>query len=1066
MNGAIGWFARNSVAANVLMALLIAGGLLTVPTIRQEVFPSIELDIITVSVSYPGASPKEVEEAICVRVEQALRGIQGAKRIRSSASEGHGRVIVELLAGEDVERRLNDIRGRVDGIDTFPESAKAPIVSQGEFRFQVLDIAVSGHVDELTLKRIGQRTRDEIAALPGVTDAELIAARPYEVSIEMSEQNLRRYGLTFDEVARAVSRSSLDLPGGTLRTASGEILLRTRGQAYSAAEFAAITLIARADGTRLTLGDVASVVDGFRESDQRTQFDEEPAVIVQVFRVGDQSALEISRQVKIYMEHARLALPAGVSLTLAQDDSRFLRSRLDTLTGNAQSGFALVLLVLALFLRLRLAFWVSVGVPISFLGALWMLPSMDISINLISLVGFIVVLGIVVDDAIIIGENVHASQSDGRSRLEAAIAGARGVATPVTFGVLTTAAAFAPMLFVPGPMGRIARVIPIIVCACLFFSLIESLFVLPAHLAHGKADDDPQQRMRLSQWWRGVQDRIAAALDGFISNVYRPALEVVLEWRYVALSAGVAIMLVTAGLIGGGWIRFVFQPDVESDVMVAYVSMPEGTPVEVTERAVARLARAARTVDEGASAAGEGDAFTHLTTSVGHQPYRQKQASGPAAFEKAAATGGHLGEVQIEVAPEDGRDVTVAELVRRWRQQTGQIPGTEELTFNATLISAGSALAIQLTGTDLPALRMAARDVKQRLAHYPGVIDLSDSFRGGKQELELQLLPSAGALGLSLEDLARQIRQAFYGHEVQRIQRGSDDVRVMLRFPAAQRRSLSDLDNMRIRTADGAAVPFSAVASATLVDGYSTISRVDGRRVVTVSGGIDGNIANANEIVADLRSEHLQALAAAYPSVEFSFEGEQREQSEFLGSLVRGWMMAMLVIYALLAVPLRSYMQPFIIMAAIPFGLIGAVWGHVVMGHALSMFSMIGLVALSGVVVNDSLVLVDWVNRLRREGTPLQRAIRETGSSRFRAVMLTSLTTFAGLSPLLFERSVQAQMLIPMAISLAFGVIAATAITLFLVPASYLILEDLNRLVRGSTTEPEVSTASVGLAQS
>jgi len=1051
MNGAIGWFARNSVAANVLMALLVVGGLFTLPTIRQEVFPSIELDIITVSVAYPGASPQEIEDSICVRIEQALRGMQGTKRIRSSASEGQGRVIVELLAGEDADRRLNDIRGRVDGIDTFPESAKTPVVHQGEFRFQVLDVAVSGHVDELTLKRIGQRTRDEIANLPGVTDVELIAARPYEISIELSEQSLRRYGLTFDEVARAVSSSSLDLPGGTLRTASGEILLRTRGQAYDGDDFASIPLIARADGTQLTLGDVATVVDGFRESDQRTLFDEEPAVIVQVYRVGEQSALEISRQVKAYLQHASLSLPKGVSMTLAQDDSRFLRSRLETLTGNAQSGFALVLLVLALFLRLRLAFWVSVGVPISFLGTLWILPSMDISINLISLVGFIVVLGIVVDDAIIIGENVHASQSSRTSRMDAAIAGARGVATPVIFGVLTTATAFAPMLFVPGPMGRIARVIPIIVCACLFFSLVESLFVLPAHLAHGKSDDDELPRSAVGRRWRVIQDRIATGLDGFIEHVYRPALEAVLEWRYLALSAGIALILLTAGLIGGGWIRFVFQPEVESDVMVAYVTMPQGTPVEVTERAVGRLARAARSVDEEAAANGEGDAFLHLTTSVGHQPYRQKQASGPAAFEKAAATGGHLGEVQIEVSPDETRSVTVNELVRRWRQQTGQIPGAEELTFSASLINAGSALAIQLTGSDLPALRQAARDVKVRLGQYPGVIDLTDSFRGGKQELELELLPSAGALGLSLEDLARQVRQAFYGHEVQRIQRGPDDVRVMLRFPAAQRRSLADLEQMRIRTAGGAAVPFGAVARAKLAEGYSAISRVDGRRVVTVTGGIDGSVANANEIVADLRAKHLAALEAAYPSVDFSFEGEQREQAEFLGSLVRGWALAMLVIYALLAVPLRSYLQPFIIMSAIPFGLIGAVWGHVLMGHALSMFSMIGLVALSGVVVNDSLVLVDWINQVRRQGTPLEVAIRESGSARFRAVLLTSLTTFAGLTPLLLERSVQAQMLIPMAISLAFGVIAATAITLFLVPAAYLILEDLHALTRRSS---------------
>ncbi len=1056
MNGAIAWFARNPVAANVMMALLIAGGLITLPQIKREVFPSIELDVINVSVAYPGAAPAEVERAICRRVEQALQGIQGIKSLRSSASEGHGSVGVELLAGEDPARRLNDIRGRVNGIDSFPEAARTPVVQQLDVRFQVLNVAVSGNIGERALKHLGEQTRDEIASLPGVTDAELVAARADEVSIELSEEALRRYGLGFDDVAGAIRRASLDLPGGTVRTASGDILLRTRGQAYSGSDYEKIALVSYSDGRQLRLGDVATVVDGFQETDQRSLFDGNPAVLVQVYRVGNQSALDIAEEVRSYLERARSQLPEGAALTLTQDDSRFLRDRLETLTRNARSGFALVLLVLAFFLRLRLAFWVSLGVPISFLGALWLMPTLDVSINLISLMGFIVVLGIVVDDAIIVGENVHAQSSRIRDRVDAAIEGARGVATPVTFGILTTVAAFAPMLFVAGPMGRVARVIPIVVCVCLFFSLIESLFVLPAHLAHGGSADSATPRTGVGRRWQQTQDAISGSLDRIIHDWYRPALERILEWRYLAAATGIAVLFVTSGLLGGGWVRFVFQPNVDSDVMVAYVTMPQGTPVEVTTNAVEQLARAADEVESDF----DSSAFRHVFASVGQQPYRLKQATGPSAFESGLATGGHLGEVQLEVAHEDLRSHSVGDLLRLWRERTGQIPGAEELSFNASLLSAGAPLAIQLQGSSLTELRSAARELKERVASYPGVIDLSDSFRGGNQELELTLLPSAQALGLTLQDLASQVRQAFYGLEVQRFQRGRDDVRVMVRYPAAQRRSLGDLQSMMIRTTDGAAVPFTAVASASVTEGYATIKRADRRRIVTVSADIDDSVANANEIVADLKRTHLPELGREYPGVFFSFEGEQREQGDFLASLGRGWAMALIAIYALLAVPLRSYVQPFIIMAAIPFGLVGAVWGHILMGHDFSMFSLIGIVALSGIVVNDSLVLVDWINRMRQRGASLSSAIREAGAARFRAIMLTSLTTFAGLSPLLFEKSVQAQMLIPMAISLAFGVIFATVITLFLVPSGYLIVEDGRELIRRLTSAKHPGTVA------
>jgi multidrug efflux pump subunit AcrB len=1062
MKSAIAWFAENHVAANILMAILLIGGLITLPTIKQEVFPSLDLPVISVSVDYPGAAPEEVEEAICVRIEEELQGLQGINRLHATASEGRGSVMIELIADEDADQLLNDIRTRIDGIDTFPDDARTPVIQRAQVRFQVVDVAVSGAVDERTLKRLGEQARDEIVALPGITDVELVAARPYEISIEVSEHDLARHGITFDTVIAAVQRSSLDLPGGTVKTRGGEIRLRTKGQAYDADDFANLLLISRADGTRLRVGDVARVVDGFEETDQSSTYDGEPAVIVQVYRVGQQSALEISRTIRQYIAEASERLPAGVSYTLAQDDAQFLRNRLDTLLRNARGGLILVLLVLALFLRLKLAAWVSLGIPLSFLGALALLPSLDVSINLISLMAFIVVLGIVVDDAIVIGENVYTHQSRGMSRLAGAIHGAQGVAIPVTFGVLTTVAAFAPMLFIPGPMGRVARVIPLVVCACLLFSLFESLFILPAHLAHGVGDDDDEERRStgMSDAWRRFQDGIALGLENFIERRYRPFLERALEWRYLTAAVGIAVLVMTTGLLGGGWIRFVFQPDVEGEVMVSYVTMPQGTPADVTREAVAQLERSAISLrdsvdDEQGIAEGE-SVFQHMLTSVGQQPYRLKQAQGPSAYANARRTGGHLGEVQIELTPGEDRSITAAELTRRWRETAGQIPGAEELTFSSSIMSAGSPMSVELTGEDLPQLRAAAGDLKQALALYPGVLDIGDSFRGGKQELALEILPEAEALGLTLEDLGRQVRQGFYGAEAQRVQRGRDDVRVMVRYPAEDRKSLGDLEHMHIRTADGSAVPFSTVARAELMDGVSSIRRVDRRRIVTVTADVDPNVANANELNAHLAANVMPKLVRHYPGIRYDFGGEQREQGDFLSSLKRGWLIALLVIYALLAVPLRSYLQPFIIMSAIPFGLVGAVWGHVLLGHDFSMFSLIGLVALSGVVVNDSLVMVDYINQRRSAGDSVGAALREAGGARFRAILLTSLTTFAGLTPLMLETSVQAQMLIPMAISLAFGVIFATAITLVLVPAAYLILEDALAWLRG---EPAAEAA-------
>jgi len=1042
VNGAIAWFARNHVAANLMMFLLILGGVTALPSIKREIFPEISIKVISVSVDYPGASPAEVEAAICVRIEEELQGLQGVKRIRSTASESSGSVLVELMAGEDVRQRMDAIRSRVDRIESFPENSKPPHVTQTTLRIPVLDVAVAGEVEERELKLLGERVRDELTSLSEISDAELVATRGYEIAIELSERDLQRHGLSFDDVVQAVRRSSVDMPGGVIRTDAGEILLRTKGQAYRGSDFERLPLISRSDGTRLTVGDVARVVDGFEDGELISRFDGHPAVLVQVYRVGQQSALEIAAVVADYVERTDHTLPHGVTLTVTQNDARFLRDRIDTLLGAGKTGFALVLLSLALFLRLRLALWVSLGIPLSFLGAIALMPSLDLSINLITLMAFIIVLGIVVDDAIIVGENAHTEQVRTGDSLLGAIRGAQAIAVPVVFGVLTTVAAFAPMFWIPGPMGMMVRVIPMIVVLCLLFSLFESLFVLPAHLGHGSLVDR-EPRNPVSAAWRRIQDQVAEGLRRFIDECYGPILDRAIEWRYLTTAVGVFTLLLTSGLLAGGWVLFHFQPEVEGEATVAYLTMPQGTPHTVTADGVKQLADAARRVEADL---GE-DLFAHMHTTVGQQPYKLKQAEGPASFAAAWRRGGNLGEVQIEVVPADQRDLTVAEITRRWRIEAGRVLGAEELTYSSSIMTAGSPVLIELSGPELAELRAAADLLKTQLAQFPGVLDIRDSFRGGKQELELTILPSAEALGLTARDLGRQVRQAFYGEEAQRVQRGRDDVPVVVRYPASERRSLSDLENMRIRTADGSAVPFSSVAKVTLDEGFTSIRRVDRKRVVSVIAQIDDTTTNSNEVLAALKRDSLHELQSAFPGVAIGFGGEQREQADFMASLARGWTLALLVIFGMLAVPLRSYSQPLIIMSAIPFGLVGAVSGHILMGYDFSMMSVIGLVALSGVVVNDSLVLVDRVNRFREDGVPTIIALELAGRARFRAIMLTSLTTFVGLAPLLMETSIQSKLLIPMGISLAFGVVFATAISLLIVPAHYMILEDLKALL-------------------
>ena len=1059
MKGVIKWFTGNGVAANLMMVFVVLSGLVSLTTVKKEVFPEFELDRIAIQVSYLGAAPEEVEDAVTIRIEEAIQGIDGIKQIQSTASEGSGTVTVELELGADARKVIDDLKSRVDAITTFPVETEKPVVSEMTSRMQVTDIAVFGDVDPFTLKAVTERVRDELTAIPGITQVDIVGAPPYEISIEVSEVALRRHGLTFDQIADAVRRSSLDLPGGSVRTQGGEILLRTIGQAYRGEEYENLVLWTRPDGSRLRVGDVATVVDGFAETDQFARFDRTPTMMVSVFRTGEQSALEIAALVRDYIDEAQARVPAGIALTIWQDTAQMLSDRLSLMLRTGATGFALVFITLALFLDLRLALWVSLGIPVAFLGAIALMPSLDVSINIMSLFAFVTVLGIVVDDAIIVGENIFRHQEVHGDGLRGSIEGAQEIAKPVMFAVLTTVAAFTPLLFVPSMIGSVFRVIPLVVIPCLLFSLIESLGVLPFHLSHLKRRGNPGM-------WRRFQGLFANGLKLFIWKAYKPALEVALRWRYLTAAGGVATLIVTGGMVLGGWTSFHFFPSMEAPAIAAAITLPQGTPVSVTSAAIEKLEVGAdrlraRLLEETGL-----DYFTHVAASVGDQPMASRGDGPMGPMLDLAAS--HVGEVTIELTPSETRTYNSEQVGLMWREMTGPIPEAVDIDFTMSAMAPGDDIDVQLAGPNMDDLRAAADQIKRRLAEYAGVYEIADSFRAGKEEMQLSIKPAAETLGVTLQDLGRQVRQAFYGEEAQRIQRGRDDIRVMVRYPRDDRRSLGDLERMRIRTPDGGEVPFSQVAVVEPGRGFASIRRVDRNRAINVTASVDAAVTSSGQVIADLQARILPEVLASYPGVFYTFEGAQAEQVDAVAGLQRGFVLALLMIFALLAVPLRSYMQPIIIMSAIPFGLVGAVWGHFIMGIDVTMMSMFGLVALSGVVVNDSLIMVDFINRKRRVNQDIAVAVREAGVNRFRPILLTSLTTFVGLIPLMNSTSFDAAFMKPMAVSLAFGVLFATVITLVLVPTAYLILDDIQRTLRtlfGRTEPVEVEPPVDGLPE-
>jgi len=1038
--GLIAWFARNSVAANLLMIIILVAGALSVFTVRKQMFPEIELNIISIQVPFPGAAPQEVEQGVIMLIEDAIEDVDGVEEMTSQSREGGGSVTLEVEPDYDVQVVMDEVKMLVDAIPNFPQQIEKPNIYRVRPQRQVIWMSVYGDLDERSRKELAKEVRDELKTVGGITKVDVVGDRDYEISVEISQQDLERYGLTFSQIVDAVRGTSIDVAGGSIKTPNGDILLRANNQAYVGGEFEEIVLLSRADGTRLTLGDIAKVEDGFIEEESYTRFDGKPATFVRVQSVGDQNDLKIAEYVRDYTKRKNEELPDGVQVAQWGDSSYYLQGRLDLMLDNMWMGGLLVFLMLSLFLQLRLAFWVMIGIPVCFLGtiALMPLPMFDISINMISLFGFILVLGIVVDDAIVIGESVYTEIEENGKSIDNVIAGAKRVAMPATFGVLTTMVAFVPMLTVEGGMGAIWESIAWVVILCLAFSLVESKLILPAHIANMKYSKQKGEKNNAFQRFR---NKFASAIKSFVEKHYRPFLKKCLHYRYTTLATFVGMLILMAGLMSGGIVRWVFFPDIPSDFVQANVEMQPGTSETRTIEVLNSVEKSLNAVNS-----------------------RIKESDGEAVVRHTNIwmNGNTSGTVFVELQKGEDRQIDGFEIVNQWRESVPELAGVKALNFQGSM-SGGSGFDVefQLIGENLDELKAAADELKLKLADYDGVFDIEDTFGDGKEEILLQTKPLATAMGINLAELATQVRYAFYGAEAQRIQRGDEEVKVMVRYPRDQRESVGNLQNMKLRGPDGSEIPFTELADIEFAEGYSTITRIDRQRSVNVRARVDKDRVEPFRIVNEVREDKIQPILDKYPSVGFQLQGATQDEAEATSSLAIGGLLAMFAVYALMAIPLKSYSQPLIIMSVIPFGMIGAVIGHWVIGMPVSILSLFGIIALAGVVVNDSLVMVDYVNRARDMGTDLRKAVLDAGCRRFRAITLTSLTTFFGLLPIVLEKSLQAKIVIPMAISLAFGIIFATVITLLLIPCLYLILADTKRGVRtmlswyGLATPPE-----------
>ncbi|KZY65994.1 MULTISPECIES: efflux RND transporter permease subunit [unclassified Oleiphilus] len=1028
----IAWFARNSVAANLLMLTIVLIGLGSLKlNIPLEVFPSIEPRIIQASVAVPGALPKDIESSVSTKLEQAVDDLEGIAALSSRSTEGVAQVNIEVDERYDPQTLLAEVKNRIDSVNNLPADAERPIVSLVKRQREVIGLAVYGDLAERELRQEAISIRDDLLAITGVSQVELDGVRDYEVSIYVREQVIERYGITLEEIASRIREASLDLSAGAIKTVGGDILLRSSGQAYGADEFSRIVIRTSNTGGVIRLGDVADIVDGFVEDVSITRFNVKPAALIEIYRVGDESAIDVADKVKDYIATRSEDQNQLLQLTAWRDRSNIVKKRLKTLSDSAIQGGILVMLLLTLFLRPAIAFWVCIGIPVTFMGAFFVMPFFGVSINIISLFGFILILGIVVDDAIVTGENIYSHLRKSESGIEAVINGTQEVAVPVTFGILTTIAAFMPIAFIEGVRGQLFAAIPVVVIPILLFSLIESKLILPAHLKNIRIHRS--QSDTLMGKLLALQERFAIGFERFILRFYQPMLSVALRYRYACLTFAICLLFILSSALSSGLMRFIFFPKVQSEVARASLTMPTGTPAPVTDQHVVFMLEQAQVLqDKYIDPVSDESIIENIMATTGSA---------------GSSSGSNIGRVMFEITAPEDRSLAISsrELVNEWRRLVGTIPGADGLTYRAEIGRVSDPIDIELRGDDFDELSAIADKLKEKLASYPSVFDVSDTFSDGKQALDINLRKEAHVLGLTRQQVVSQVRNIFFGLEVQRIQRGQDDIKVVLRYPIDERQSVAKLRDVLITTPTGERVRLGAIADLSPSISPLSILRKDGKRTINVQADVDKQNTNMLILNQELR-DFLDLELAAYPGITYLLEGEAKEQSQSFGSLKYGLLFVGFVVYCLLAIPFKSYFQPFIVMSVIPFGAIGAIGGHFIMGMDLTLISLLGMLALIGVVVNDSLVLVDFVNKKRAEGMAIHHTVRIAAASRFRPVILTSLTTFIGLMPLLFEKSTQAQFLIPMAVSLGFGILFATLITLILVPINYLVVEDIKRL--------------------
>ncbi len=1032
--GLIAWFARNSVAANLLMIFILVGGALTISTINKQMFPQVNINWISFTAPYPGAAPQEVEEGITIKIEEALETVQGLKRVITFSNRNYSNGWFEVDLDYDPQVVLEEVKSAIDSIPSFPDGMERIKVEREKFRQEVMYISLYGDLTNAEFKELGRKVHDEVQQLPFVNISELYSGLDYEISIEVSKDKLREYDLSFRDVAQAVRGYSRNMSAGQIRAENGYINLRVENQAYRGHEFEQIPVVTLEDGTKVLLGDIATIIDGFKEGLQYSKFNGKNSVTIFIGAANNQSITDVAEVVNKYVEEKSEMLPQGVKLETWVDMTYYLEGRLSMMMDNMKSGAVLVFLMLALFLHVRLAFWVMLGLPVCFLGTLLVMPMefVNVTINITSLFAFILVLGIVVDDAIVMGESAHDEIEQHGHSTENVIRGVKRVAMPATFGVLTTIAVFIPFVLGDGPESAFGKSIGFVVIFCLIFSLIESKLILPAHLVKMKVKEfNP----------RNPIDRLRAGVDknlkSFIENYYQPGLTKCLEYRYAVLMFFISIMLISAGLFGGGFVRYLGQPKIPHDFPRISVDMNIDASEKATLNTLLSIQKIVNRIDNEIEA-----------------KYGQSMISDMQVDLRSRTRG----QIMVKLVDPELRVMDTFELADMWRNAIPTFPGVKSFNISDNLFGGGrddGDIAFRLESQNDAQLLAAAKELKVKLNNLKGVGDVNDSRQTSAKEVQFELKPLAYSLGLTLADIASQVSYSFYGLEAQRILRDSEEVRVMVRYPLAQRSSVGHVDDVMIQAPNGAELPLSELADIKLTEGVTRIRRENGNRTINVWASVDAEQVEPFEITKEIRDNYVPQLLRKYPLVKSEVSGRIQEELESAGEQFRDFMISLMVIFSLLAIPLKSYSQAVMIMVVIPFGVIGAVLGHMIVGMDLNMFSVFGILAASGVVVNDSLVMVDYVNNSRKSGVKLREAVIFAGTKRFRAIMLTSITTFIGLVPIVFfETSMQALIVIPMAVSLAFGVLFATLVTLIFIPSLYIIIEDIKGLIKRKKRQP------------